>query len=84
MNATLKDGSVLCVTEAVGESWREYSYHWQRQGKLIKRWDNAPHHKGLPNFPHHIHNGKHVLSGGDINLMDVLTYIETEIKNIKR
>lgn len=43
--ATLKDGSVLHISEAVGGGWREYSYHWQRSKKLITRWDNAPHHK---------------------------------------
>jgi hypothetical protein len=76
--ATLKDGSVLFVNEAVGENWREYSYHWQRESKMIRRWDNAPHHKGLPNFPHHLHDGNDILSGEDVNLIDVLMYIETE------
>ena len=34
----------------------KYSYHWQdSKGRLIKRWDNAPHHKELENYPHHIH-----------------------------
>lgn len=36
-NATLKDGSILFVNEAVGENWREYSYHWQKDGKMIQR-----------------------------------------------
>ncbi|MEN8217328.1 MAG: DUF6516 family protein [Pseudomonadota bacterium] len=35
----------------------KYSFHWQdAQGKLKQRWDNAPHHPELPNFPHHVHN----------------------------
>lgn len=29
--ATLKDSSILFVNEAVGENWREYSYHWKRR-----------------------------------------------------
>ena len=49
-NATLIDGSILFVNEATGENWREYSYHWQKDGKMIMRWDNAPHHKDLVNF----------------------------------
>ncbi len=77
--ATLKDGSVLFVNEAVGENWREYSYHWQRESKMIRRWDNAPHHKELPNFPYHFHDENDILSGEDVNLIDVLMYIETEI-----
>ena len=34
----------------------KYSFHWQdAQGKLRRRWDNAPHHPELPNAPHHVH-----------------------------
>ncbi|MFH0904891.1 MAG: DUF6516 family protein [Methanobacteriota archaeon] len=77
--ATLKDGSKLHVSEAEGADWREYSYHWQKNDRLIRRWDNAPHHKNLPNFPHHVHNKRNVISGEDMNLADVLTYIEKHI-----
>ena len=36
----------------------KYSFHWQdKQGSLIKRWDNAPHHPELKNVPHHAHIG---------------------------
>lgn len=78
--ATLKDGSVLNVSEAEGTDWREYSYHWQKNEKLMRRWDNAPHHKNLPNFPHHVHDKKKVMSCEDSNLVDVLAYIEMQIK----
>lgn len=31
-----------------------YSFHWQQQdGKLLKRWDNAPHHPEITTFPDH-------------------------------
>ncbi len=79
-NATLRDGSILYVSEATGEGWREYSYHWQIKGKLVKRWDNAPHHKDLPNFPHHVHEGNQVMPSIDVNLTDILVHIEAEIK----
>ena len=49
-------------------------------GKLIRRWDNAPHHRELPNFPHHFHDENDVLSSEDVNLADVLMYIETKLK----
>ena len=79
-NATLKDGSILFVNEAVGENWREYSYHWQKDGKMIRRWDNSPHHKDLVNFPHHMHDGNNILSCEDLNITDVLNFIEDNIR----
>ena len=82
-NAALKDGSVLHISEATGEDWRDYSYHWEKESNLIRRWDNAPHYKDLPNFPYHVHEGDTVLPGNDISLTDVLAYIETEIKKQK-
>ena len=34
----------------------KYRYHWQnRDGNIVRRWDNAPHHVDLPHAPHHIH-----------------------------
>jgi len=79
-NATIKDGSILFVNEAIGDNWREYSYHWQKDGKMIRRWDNAPHHKDLSNFPHHVHDGTDILSCEDINLTDVLNFIEDKLR----
>jgi hypothetical protein len=78
-NATLKDSSILFVNEAIGENWREYSYQWQKDGTMIRRWDNAPHHKDLANFPHHVHDGNDILSSEDVNLTDVLNFIEDKI-----
>jgi len=82
-NATLTDGSALYVSETTGEGWRDYSYHWQRNGELIRRWDNAPHHMNLPNFPHHIHEEDDILPGFDVNLTDILSFIETRLKKQK-
>lgn len=34
----------------------KYSYHWQTNGGNVRlRWDNAFHHRHLPNAPHHAH-----------------------------
>ena len=82
-NATLKDGSVLYVSEVAGAGFRNYSYHWQKGDELIKRWDNAPHHKELPDFPHHVHEGVNILSGHAVNLTDVLADIEAELKRLE-
>jgi len=47
---------------------------------MLRRWDNAPHHKELPSFPHHVHDENSVLSGDDVNLADILSFIETKLK----
>ncbi len=37
------------------ETQGKYSYTLVRGGRRIIGWDNAPHHPGLTNFPHHFH-----------------------------
>ncbi|RCV64506.1 hypothetical protein C5S53_08510 [Methanophagales archaeon] len=57
----------------------KYAYHWQRKdGKLIKRWDNAPHHKGLETYPDHIHVGESVYSHENMDIKRVLDILEEE------
>ncbi len=57
----LPDDSFLEISEAlvVQEgtlSWLSYRYHWQdARGRLILRYDNAPHHPEVKNFSHHKH-----------------------------
>jgi len=53
--AILKKGYVLCVNEGIGEIYRRYSYHLQKDDKMICRWDNAPHWIGIRTFPFHLH-----------------------------
>jgi hypothetical protein len=60
----------------------KYSYHWQdKEGTLKKRWDNAPHHKDLVNFPHHIHSDpSHVEPNLSIpNILKILDKIEGQL-----
>ena len=45
---------VNCSGEA--PRWDDYAFHYQdRTNALRFRYDNAPHHQELPNFPHHLH-----------------------------
>ena len=37
------------------ETLGKYSYTLVEGGKRVLGWDNARHHPGLPNFPHHVH-----------------------------
>ncbi|WP_054840418.1 DUF6516 family protein [Thermococcus sp. JCM 11816] len=79
----LIDGSVLHIREFVSNEEYNYSFQWQRDSELIIRWDNAPHHKNLPTFPHHKHVGseKNVLPSSEITLEEVLGVISSYIQN---
>jgi len=56
LKATLVDGSILFIRELTTQTENKYSYHWQtKNGKLICRWDNAPHYPKIETFPHHKH-----------------------------
>jgi hypothetical protein len=80
----ISDGSMLEFSEYVQRSPDgqidvvTYSYHWAGAGgNLIRRWDNAPHFPGLPNSPHHIHDGRagSVLPGEPVSIFVVLDEI---------
>jgi len=60
----------------------EAFFIWQRNGNLITRWNNAPHHKDIETFPHHKHVGSkdNVQPSKEISLEDILGVIEEKIK----
>jgi len=70
----------------VAELWEKdklakYSYYWLSSNQELKiGWDNAPHHKKVETFPHHMHTGdKRVISSSSQNrLEDVMAYIFQE------
>ena len=78
--ATLKKGYVLYVNEGIGENYRRYSYHLQKDDKMIRRWDNAPHWKDIRTFPFHLHlsDKDKPIECDEVFVSDVLL----EIKNI--
>jgi len=82
IKAELIDGSVLYIREFVSEDEYNYSFQWQKDGKLVVRWDNAPHHKDVETFPHHKHVGSqdNVQPSKEISLEDILRVIEEKIK----
>ena len=56
----------------------KYRHHWQdRNGLLIKRWDNAPHYRSIDTFPYHLHDGAedHVVSHPSTTGLAVLQHI---------
>jgi hypothetical protein len=84
----LKNGGVLEFSEAVAEvegglERLKYSYHWQDEnGRLLKRWDNAPHFPNLPHAPHHIHLADGSVEGtaAPPSLATILSEIEPALK----
>lgn len=77
------DGSELHVFEYVNADLKkiDYSYHFQdKDQKLIKRWDSAPHHPQIKTFPHHIHYGEKIKPSEEPNLVNILKIIENELK----
>lgn len=59
-----------------------YRFHWQdKEGILIKRWDNAKHHPELETFPNHVHLGddKDAKESATIDLRGVLEELESEV-----
>jgi hypothetical protein len=56
----------------------KYSFHWQNpEGKLIRRWDNAPHHPEISSFPHHLHDADEVniKPHGPVDVFEILRVI---------
>ena len=79
--AKLKGGYVLSINEALGRDFRCYSYHAQKEAKMVRRWDNAPHWPDVKTFPHHLHieNEKKVSECREVFIEDVLNEMEAII-----
>ena len=57
-SVTFVNDSQLWMREFVDDRLRKigYAYHYQSiDGKLLFRYDNAPHHADAASFPHHKH-----------------------------
>ncbi len=84
VKARLTDSSLLFIREYCDEKQRLYSYHWQSQdGKMIMRWDNAPHHKNVPTHTHHKHFQNKVLPSYTLTCEEILREIESMIKETR-
>jgi Family of unknown function (DUF6516) len=88
LRAVLSNGDLLeafefVVTTPDALQTLTYRIHWQQgDGRLKRRWDNAPHHKEVPTFPHHVHVGltEHVESSEPMTILKVLALMEGEIQ----
>ena len=69
---------LLEIIDATQPGKIQYSYHYQtKDGKIIFRYDNAPHHKEIKSFPHHRHceSEQQVLATDEPSLNTVLKEI---------
>jgi len=88
------DGSRLEISERVKLEQRRpvktvYVYQYVRADESAFRYDNAPHHPGLANFPHHKHVGRQRLSAMEPSLSQVLDEVagylaEAQVSSPKR
>jgi hypothetical protein len=84
----LTNGDFVEMTERMLEAQgtlevTKYRHHWQdRHGRLLKRWDNAPHYPAIDTFPHHLHDGaedhvvRHAVTTGLEALQSILGAVE--------
>jgi hypothetical protein len=49
---------------------------------MIIRWDNAPHHKTLNTYPHHIHLNDEIIDSYEITFEDIFGRIEQILSEI--
>ena len=85
---TLSDNSLLEFSEYFQQTPEgniqivTYSYHWaDESNRLIRRWDDTPHHPNLPGFPHHLHDGAKdtVEAGRPMSIFAVLDEIGQQL-----
>ena len=52
----------------------KYRYNFVFKDQIL-RWDNAPHHKSILTFPHHLHINSKVVDSHEPDLKFVIDYI---------
>lgn len=58
----------------------KYRFHYMnKEGQMIFRYDNAPHHQEITSFPHHKHTPDKVIQSPVPSLKDVLNEISAII-----
>lgn len=78
------DGSILDFMQLISNEEHDYRFQWMNANKkMISRWDSAPHHKELENFPFHRHVKNRVFSSKEVSTLWIMDEIKSEIlKNI--
>jgi len=84
IRARLSNGDLLEAFEFVvntpdGIHTLTYRIHWQRDdGRLRRRWDNAPHHQEIATFPDHVHRGlaEQIEPSEPMTILKALAFVE--------
>ena len=54
----------------------KYRFHYKdKQGQMLFRYDNAPHHPEIPSYPHHKHTSNKIIQAAMPSLKDILNEI---------
>lgn len=82
VNGNLFEAFEFITLEEEAIVLQTYRLHWQdKTGRLIRRWDNAPHCPELESFPHHVHTSEGKAEPSrPIGIKKVLRLIEEEIR----
>lgn len=76
IEVSLKNGTTLFIKNFVSTTRHKYAYHWQNKaGKLIRRWDNAPHGRKKARIKDHCHVDTKVIPVKPITIDGVLKEI---------
>lgn len=87
-NIMVIDSSVLEIALFAGRSRGvlvvdKYRFHYMdERGRLIFRYDNAPHHKEISSFPDHKHTSSGVAESSLPSIRDILNEISAFILGI--
>ncbi len=79
------DSSILEIAVFANKSHNavsidKYRFHYMdKYGRMLFRYDNAPHHPGLPSFPDHKHTENNVLASLQPTLKGILNEISAII-----
>jgi len=81
INGDLFEAFEFVILEEEAIVLQTYRLHWQdKGGRLIRRWDNAPHYPELESFPYHVHTSERRAEPfRPINIKEALQLIEEEI-----
>ena len=80
IDASVLEIAIFAAQTAGGLSIDKYRLHYADQdGKMIFRYDNAPHHPGLDSYPDHKHTPTRIISSSRPSVKDILNEISVSI-----